>query len=122
VDVLEVFELSGHGRAVVGRFLGTGGFQAVLVPAGGELTLHGLQLNYWGEPPTQGVPCEVRVARELSIGGHPARSWFPSDPLSDAKVDAGNGKMIGTHRAEGGKEQPVAAPGAEQLHLTIAPK
>ena len=37
VDTLEVFAPRGKGRVRIGRFLGTGGFQALLLPPGADI-------------------------------------------------------------------------------------
>jgi hypothetical protein len=109
VDVLEVQQLAGQGRAVLGRFLGTGGFQAALVPGGAEVRLHGLSLSYWAEPPASGIPVEVVIARDFTLGGEHAAAWFSVPPQSDAAADAGaeGAKTVATHRTPDGKEAPV---------------
>jgi len=39
VDTVEVFAPHGSGRVIVGHFLGTGGFQALLLPAHAQIRL-----------------------------------------------------------------------------------
>src|SRR5438132_662426 len=51
VDALEVFAPRGSGRVVIGHFLGTGGFQALLLPAHAEIHLRALPISYWGDVP-----------------------------------------------------------------------
>ncbi|HMH44306.1 MAG TPA: hypothetical protein VK557_12530 [Pyrinomonadaceae bacterium] len=50
VDTLEVFAPHGKGRVIIGHFLGTGGFQALLLPPHGELRLRRFAISYWGDP------------------------------------------------------------------------
>lgn len=120
VDTLQAYELRGKGRAVVGRFLGRAGFQAVLVPAGGEVHLHKLPYSHWGERPHGQLALEVRSASDFTLGGEPARSWFAADPVSDLHADASedHSTALSTHRAEGGKEVPVALVD-EQHHRVV---
>src|SRR5438552_4159250 len=86
VNVLEAQAFEGRGRAVVGRFLGTGGCYALLLPAGAEVRLQRLPIEYWGDPPAR-LRLDLRIATDLAVGGEPARTWFESDPTSDARVD-----------------------------------
>jgi hypothetical protein len=123
VDGLEVIELAGRGRAVVGRFLGTAGFQAVLVPAGAAVRLHGLPLGYWGEPPAAGVPVEVVIARDLTVGGEPARAWFGSaSPTSEAGADASTdgARTVAAHHSKDGKEAKVGIVEDSRVALVVA--
>ena len=66
IDVLEVFGL-GDG-VILGRFLGTGGFWALLLPAKAEVRIKKLPLIYWDDPQKK-LTVEVTVARELTLGG-----------------------------------------------------
>ena len=75
VDALEVFAPRGKGRVIVGRFLGTGGYQALLLPAHAEIHLRGLPISYWGDVPDS-LQVGVLVAKRLMIGSDPPRSWF----------------------------------------------
>ena len=86
VDALEIFTPRGQGRVVIGHFLGTGGFQAMRLPAHAQVRLRRFPISFWGEPPGQ-LSVEVTIARELSIGGENAVLWFGGSPLSSARVD-----------------------------------
>lgn len=122
VDVLEVYELTGKGRAVVGRFLGRAGFQALLLPPGAEVRLHNFPLSYWGERPHGTLPLEVITASDFSIGGQPARSWFAADPASapGADVSEDKARAIGKHKTADGKEAPVSFTDEERLKIEVA--
>ena len=48
VDGVEVFGPRGKGRVVIGHFLGTGGFYALLLPARAEVRLQMFPISYWG--------------------------------------------------------------------------
>jgi len=51
VDTVEVFAPHGSGRVIVGHFLGTGGFQALLLPAHAQIHLRMFPISYWGDVP-----------------------------------------------------------------------
>jgi hypothetical protein len=86
VDTLEVFSPRGKGYVVVGRFLGTGGFNALLLPPRAAVRLRLFPISYWGDPPAN-LQIEIVIAKELTIGGDKAESWFGSSPLSSVKAD-----------------------------------
>jgi hypothetical protein len=86
VDGVEVFGPRGKGRAVIGHFLGTGGFYALLLPARGEVRLRMFPLSYWGDLPDQ-LLVEVVTTKRLTIGGEPAAAWFGLNPTSSTRAD-----------------------------------
>ena len=86
VDTLEVFSPRGKGHVVLGRFLGTGGFNALLLPHGAVVRLRLFPISYWGDPPDN-LEIEVVVATKLTIGGDQAENWFGKSPLSSVKAD-----------------------------------
>ena len=95
VHTLEEFEVTGRGRAVLGKFLGNGGFQAVCVPPGGRLALHELPILFWEEIDPNGViAVDVIVARGIKVGGQAVESWFSQDPTSDKNAEVAKTKMI----------------------------
>lgn len=118
VNVLEAQACVGRGRAVMGRFLGRDGFYAFLLPAGGEVRLHRLPIEYWGDPPER-LHLAVRTARELTLGGEPARAWFEADPTSDLQVEADGIERVSVHRTADGKEVPASLIDARELHIEI---
>jgi hypothetical protein len=86
VDTLEAFAPRGVGRVVVGRFLGTGGFQAIQLAAHSEVRLRLLRISFWGDLPAR-VRVEVVTAKRLRIGDEDAASWFGINPTSSVKAD-----------------------------------
>src|SRR5205807_5393294 len=68
VDTLEVFAPQGQGRVIVGHFLGTGGFHALLLPPRAEVRLRLFPISDWGDPPAN-LEIEIVMARQLTIGG-----------------------------------------------------
>ena len=86
VDTVEVFAPQGQGRVILGHFLGTGGFQALLLPAHARVRLRMFPISYWGEVPDH-LQVEIVTAKRLMIGGEPAVAWFKSNPMSSTKAD-----------------------------------
>ncbi len=86
VDALEAFLLLRTGRVTLGHFLGTGGFNALLLPAHADIRLRRFAISYWGELPDS-VPIEIVIAKSLTIGSESAESWFESSPLSSKNAD-----------------------------------
>ncbi len=86
VDTLEVFSPRGNGHVVVGRFLGTGGFNALLLPADAVVRLRVFPISYWGEPPAK-LQVEIVIAKQLKIGGDTAENWFGESPMSSVTAD-----------------------------------
>ena len=86
VDGVEVFGSQGQGRVILGHFLGTGGFQALLLPAHARIRLRMFPISYWGDVPEH-LQVEVVTAKRLTIGGEPAAAWFKLNPKCSAKAD-----------------------------------
>jgi hypothetical protein len=86
VDALEAFLLLRTGRVTLGHFLGTGGFNALLLPAHADIRLRRFPISYWGELP-ESVSIEIVIAKSLTIGSESAESWFESIPLSSKNAD-----------------------------------
>jgi hypothetical protein len=86
VDALEVFAPHGKGRVIVGHFLGTGGFHALLLPGHAEVRLRMFPISYWGDLPDS-LQVEVVTAKRLTIAGKDGASWFRAGPTSSAKAD-----------------------------------
>lgn len=86
VDGVEVFAPRGSGRVIIGHFLGTGGFYALLLPARAEVHLRMFPISYWGDLPDQ-LPVEVVTAKRLTIGGEPASAWFGLNPSASARAN-----------------------------------
>ena len=121
VTGVEVFDASGEGRAVLGKFLGTAGFQAVLVAAGGEVKLSKVGIAVWPPASAKGpLAIEVIIAKEITVGGLPAEKWFgATSPVSDARVtgDASKAKRAGSKMTEDRDEVPVVF--SEDRRITL---
>jgi hypothetical protein len=126
VDALEAFLLSSNGRVTLGRFLGTGGFHALFLPAHADIRLRRFPISYWGELPDS-VPIEIVIAKSLTIGTEPAESWFESSPLSskDADIlkDADQSKRLGkTKHTPDNKEVAPAIDVERRVALQVSIK
>jgi hypothetical protein len=86
VNGVEVFAPHGEGRVVLGHFLGTGGFQALLLPSGAEVRLRLFPISFWGDLPAR-LQVEVVLAKRLRIGDEDAGAWFGVNPVSSIKAD-----------------------------------
>ena len=91
VTGVEVFST---GNAVVGRFLGTGAFQAVYLPARAQLRLENFPIKSYREA---GAPApksfDVVIAKTLTVGGKPAESWYGGASTASAKRGSADLKL-----------------------------
>lgn len=86
VDTLQVFAANGKGRVIVGHFLGTGGFHALLLPGHAEVRLRMFPISYWGDLPDL-LQVEIVTAKRLTIDGKDAATWFGVNPTSSVRAD-----------------------------------
>jgi len=126
VDALEAFLLLRTGRVTLGHFLGTGGFNALLLPAHADIRLRRFPISYWGELP-ESVSIEIVIAKSLTIGSESAESWFESVPLSsknaDILTDADRGMRLGkTKHTPDNKEIAPAIDVVRRVALQVSIK
>ncbi len=124
VDTLEVFAPRGQGRVIIGHFLGTGGFQALLLPPHAKVRLRLFSISYWGDPPDR-LRIEVVIAKTFSIGGERAEKWFGSQPLSSVKADITENarsisRMLRSKRTPDNKEVAPRIEDGRRLQLTVS--
>ena len=97
IDALEVYAPQGKGRVILCRFLGTGGFQALLLPPRAEIRLSRFPVSHWGDLP-KSLEIEVVIVNRLTIGDETAESWvgpkLTSSVHAEITEDAGNAKRI----------------------------
>lgn len=126
VDVLEVFSPPGTGSVTIGHFLGTGGFNALLLSPHSEVRLRRFPVSYWGDPP-EDLKVEVVIAKRLMIGGDSAEAWFAKNPLcskrADILEDAESARKISyTKHAPDKKEVAVTIDVEQRSQIPITPK
>ena len=126
VDALEVFAPAGKGRVVLGRFLGTGGFQALLLPAHAEIHLRALPISYWGDVPDD-LGVEIIVAKRLMIDGETARRWFQVNPMCSTSADiteaiSGRTRMLHSRHTSDNKEVTTLIDEDRRLNLPVSLK
>jgi hypothetical protein len=126
VDGVEVFGPRGKGRVVIGHFLGTGGFYALLLPARAEVRLRMFPISYWGDLPDH-VQVEVVVAKRLTIGGEPAAAWFGLNPTCSARADITESvlsqtRMLRSWHTPDRKEVTTLSEGESRVELAVSLK
>ena len=126
VDGLEVFAPQGKGRVIIGHFLGTGGFQALLLPARAEVRLRLFPISFWGELPDH-LQVELLIARRLLIGGEDAKGWFGENPLSSVRADIAERsddimRMLRSRHAPDNKEVATLIEEDRRIKLQVAIK
>ena len=124
VDALEVFGPQGTGHVAIGRFYGTGGFQALLLPSGAEVRLRLLPISYWGDLP-KSVQVEILIAKQLTIGGENAEVWFGENPASSVRADIaeradGSARMLHSRHTSDNKEVPTVFEEDRRLKLRVS--
>lgn len=121
---VEAFDASDNGHLVIGKFLGSAAFQAVLLPAGGEVSISRLGIQTWEGPTIKGpVAFEVLIAKEITVGGEPAAAWFSTTvPASDARAsgDASKAKHAPSRKTEDRSEVKVVFDEERRIPLEIA--
>lgn len=123
VDTIDVVALGGKGKVTIGRFGGTGGFQAVLLPGHADVTIHDLPFQNWGERGKK-LSIEVVIAKGFTIGGKADKKWFTGNPTSDASADVSEAKSkaVGaTVKMPNHKEQPVTITEDRRITVDLAP-
>jgi len=86
IDGVQVVEPQGKGHVVIGQFFGTGGFRALLLPAGAEVRLRRFPISFWGERPDK-IEFEMVVAKEFKLEDKTANIWFGANPATSDRAD-----------------------------------
>jgi hypothetical protein len=122
VDGVEVYHLKGRGKVVLGRFLGTDGFQALLLPANAEVTLRDLPMAYWGDLPKEAVVLEVAIAKQLIVGNEPMPIWFGGNPISDAQAEVSMAQQdkLSSRFTSDRREVPVSIVAAQRIKVKVS--
>ena len=123
IDALEVYAPQGKGRVILCRFLGTGGFQALLMPPRAEIRLRRFPISHWGDPP-KSLEIEVVIVERLTIGDETAESWvgpkLTSSVNADISEDAGNAKrIIKSKHTQNNKEVTPSFQSERKLQLQV---
>jgi hypothetical protein len=126
VDGVEVFGPRGKGRIVIGHFLGTGGFYALLLPARAGVRLRMFPISYWGDLPNR-LQVGIVVAKRLTIGGEPAAAWFGLNPTSSAGADItesvlSQNRMISSRHTPDRKEVEMVSENQSRFKVTVSLK
>ncbi len=118
----ETFQMVGAARVVVGRFMGNGGFQAVHLPAGADVTIKRLPVDHYGAEVKGDKTLHAVIATEIEVGGKPAASWLgvPATSAAAGVVTDDGSELCGGHENENFAVVPVATRGAETTTTTVA--
>jgi hypothetical protein len=124
VDALEVFASHGKGRVIVGHFLGTGGFHALLLPGHAEVRLRMFPISYWGDLPDR-LQVEVVTAKRLTIAGKDAATWFKVNPTSSVQADISenptdSNRMIRSRRTPDNREVTTHFEQDQRIKLQVS--
>lgn len=122
VDVLETFAWSGRDRAVIGSFLGTGGFFAVHLAPRSTLRVLGLPVEWSrGDDDAARPRVTAVIAEAVTIGGKPAATWFPAgDPVVEGDRTVERSEITGSVRfRDDYAELGVELTGAERTTATL---
>jgi len=123
VDALETYSPRGTGRVMIGRFLGTGGFSALLLPGNSEIRLRRFPISYWGDLP-KSLEIDVLIVKSLKIGDETAESWFGPGAMSSVRADINEDaqdikRMHGSKRTPDNKEVAPVTEGVRKLQLQV---
>ena len=124
VDTLQVFTPRGNGQVIIGRFLGTGGFQALLLRPGAEVRLRRFPISFWGDLPAN-LEIEIVIANGLTIGDESAETWFGVKALSSATADISEDaesvkRLVRSKRSRDNKEVLPVIEEDQRLHLSVS--
>lgn len=124
VFAVEAYAAGGQGRVVVCRFLGTGDFQALLLPAGAEITMRRFPISIWSDPSEGSVAIRVIIARRLTVAGEDALDWMGINLICDrrADVDAEERRMLGAKYSPDYREVPAAVDEERRIELQVGLK
>lgn len=114
IDAIELFSDSPEQKVTLVHFMGTmnlqpegaGGFKGLLLPAGAVVSVHGLDIEFWGDP-VRPIPMRIVMADQVTIGGVPVERWVGRKLLSAQTADVKDLKSAGSKTAPEVKELPV---------------
>jgi hypothetical protein len=121
IDGVQVVEPQGKGYVVIGQFFGTGGFRALLLPAGAEVRLRRFPISFWGELSDK-IEFEMVVAKEFKIEDRTANMWFGANSVcsdgADVEVTPSNKvKSRGSKHTTDNKESQPTIEEDERIKL-----
>src|SRR5215471_4421205 len=127
IDAIELFSDSPQHKVTVVYFMGTmklqpegaGGFKGVLLPAGVSVSIHGLGVDFWGEPASP-LAMRLVIADKIMIGDKEIGEWLGEDLLSAKTADVKNLDGAGSKMTEGMKELPVEITKSGEINVPDA--
>jgi hypothetical protein len=126
-----VYSSPSGGEIKVVNFSGTfrsqpesaGGFKAVLLPAGDQVSIWGFRIRYWGEEQDPKLVFRIVMADDVLLAGAPAGEWTGLDlrtrkpgPVNEPELQAGYSR----YTADRG-EMAVEFKAPEEMVVELAP-
>lgn len=129
IDAIELFSDSPEQKVTVVYFMGTmnlqpegaGGFKGLFLPAGAVVSVHGLDIEFWGDPASP-IPMRVVIADQVTIGGAPVEQWIGKKLLSAQTADVKDLERAGSKMAPELKELPVEITKSGEFEIADALK
>lgn len=118
----ETYQMAGAERVVVGRFMGNGGFQAVHLPAGADVTIKRLPIDHYGDEVKGDKALHAVIATGLEVGGKPGASWLgvPATSAARAVVSDDGAELVGGEANDDFAVVAVATRDPEARVTTVA--
>jgi hypothetical protein len=112
----------GNPQVRLGSFSGNGGFRAILLPPGADISIHGFAITATNDlRSAKHISVSVVIAREVKIGDENAESWFRGNALSakGAEIKNDDGRKSSSHSSADGKELKVTLVGEERFTVDV---
>lgn len=95
-----------------------GGFQALFLPAGANVTVRNLAVEFWGEP-DKPLPVRLVMTDNFTVAGSPAAQWVGSQVLSGSTADVDAEEMSLDH-AQHTTDVPIEITTAQEFTVPNA--
>lgn len=120
VFAVEVWRLNARTSIPIVHFVGSEGFQALLLPARAALQIRRLPIVWFGPVPDEPAAIRCAIADDILIEGESAARWLDVDVTAPAAADADYGErdLVKSRKSSTGKEQPVTLIGVRPLDIT----
>jgi hypothetical protein len=102
------------------RFIGSEGFQAVLLPASAAVRIHHVPVVWFGPAPAGTVTIRCAIVDDIEIEGESATVWLGADVTAPAAADADYDErdLVHSRKTSAGREQPATLLGVRPLDIT----
>jgi hypothetical protein len=120
VIAVEVWRLNARTSIPLVHFVGSEGFQALLLPACATLRVRRLPIVWFGPVPDGVAAFRCAIADDIQIEDESVAAWLGADVTAPAAADADYDErdLIASRKSSTGKEQPVTLIGVRPLDIT----